>query len=179
MTQTGLDCHSVHARRRNFSLCSHFNFYDLYPIGNPKQKLISRPDKPTRVFIGENVSLAWRYYHPSNFKLYEVVLGIWKSSTGTLATKLVAVNGSGFVQVRTGYESRISWAGNLTSFLAVFVFYNVQPANGNKVFGMHVEYDLNSPLTDTVRLQVETKRKWHGSNRFCDDYSFDNWLIIN
>ena len=82
-----------------------------------------------------------------------------KRSTGALTTKLVAVNGSGFVQVRTGYESRISWAGDLTSFSAVFVLYYVQPADGNKVFGMHVEYDRHTPLTDTVRLQVETKRK--------------------
>ncbi|KAL9971573.1 hypothetical protein ACROYT_G017750 [Oculina patagonica] len=127
----------------------------IFTTGNPRQKLSSRPDKPTRVFIGENVSLAWRFYHPSNFKLYEVVLGIWKSST--LKKKLVAVNGSGFAQVRPGYESKVRWAGNLTSFLAVFVLYNVQPADGNKVFGMNVEYDFNTPLTDTVQLQVEAK----------------------
>jgi len=41
----------------------------------------------------------------------------------------------------------------------VFVLYNVQPADGNKTFGIQVdfgyEYDL---LTDIVRLQVEAKR---------------------
>lgn len=85
-----------------------------------------------------------------------MVLGIPRSPTGALATKLVAVNASGFAQVRTGWESRLQWAGNLTSFLAEFVLHNVQPSN--TLFGVHVEYDLHTPLIDTVRLQVETKR---------------------
>ena len=41
----------------------------------------------------------------------------------------------------------------------MFVLYHVQSADKNKVFGIHVEYSgENSPLTDTVQLQVETKR---------------------
>ena len=121
--------------------------------------MISTPDKPTRVFIGENVSLIWKYYQPSHLTPFDVVFGIWKSP-GYLGTKLVIVDSNGIPRVRPGYESSISWAGNLSSFLAVFVLYNVQRADGNKVFGIQVEFGLaQTPLTDTVRLQVETKRK--------------------
>ena len=121
--------------------------------------MISTPDKPTRVFIGENVSLVWQYYQPSHLTPFEVVFGIWKSP-GYLQTKLVTVDSNGIPSVRSGYESSISWAGNLSSFLAVFVLYNVQPADGNKVFGIQVEFGLAyKPLTDTVQLQVEAKRK--------------------
>ena len=85
------------------------------------------------------------------------MFGIW-DHLGRLTTKLVAVNASGFPDVRRGYESKISWAGNLTSSLAVFVFHDVQPADGKK-YGIHVEYHSSNPLTDTVWLQVVAKRK--------------------
>ena len=72
----------------------------------------------------------------------------------------MAVSGSGLVQVRAGYKNLVSWAGNLTSSQAVFKLYNVRSADEKKVFGIHIEYrGLNSPLIDTVQLQVETKRK--------------------
>ena len=72
----------------------------------------------------------------------------------------MAIHRSGSVQVRGGYASLVSWAGNLTSSHAVFVLYRVQSSDKNKVFGIHVEYSgHNSPLIDTVQLQVETKRK--------------------
>ena len=72
----------------------------------------------------------------------------------------MAVRRSGSVQVRGGYEDLVSWAGNLTWSLAVFVLYHVQSADKNKVFGIHVEYNgPYPPLIDTVQLQVETKRK--------------------
>ena len=110
--------------------------------------------------MGSNVSLEWRYCQPSHFQLYEVAFGLWTSSPGFLSKKLVAVSGTGVIQVRGGYESLVSWAGNLTSSHAVFVLYHVQSSDKNKVFGIHVEYShTNSPLIDTVQLQVETKRK--------------------
>lgn len=144
----------------SFEIVTDCNFYDLYPIGCQNQRFTHKPAKPTHVYVGNNVSLEWRYCQPSHFKLYEVAFGIWTSSPGVLEKKLVAVSRSGFVQVRGGYESSVSWAGNLTSSHAVFVLYHVKKADGNKVFGIHVEYSaLNSPLIDTVRLQVETKRK--------------------
>ena len=88
-----------------------------------------------------------------------MAFGLW-TSPGVLSTKLVAVSRSGSVQVRGGYEGLVSWAGNLSSSHAVFVLYHVKTADKNKVFGIHVEYSgLNSPLIDTVQLQVETKRR--------------------
>lgn len=121
--------------------------------------MISTPNKPTRVFIGENISLAWRYYQPSHLTLRHVLFGIFKRP-GYLKTELVEVKKSGVPRLAKGYDSTVSWAGNLTTSLAVFVLYNVQPADGNKKFGIQVdfgyEYDL---LTDIVRLQVEAKRK--------------------
>ena len=122
------------------------------------------------MFIGDNVSLVWQYNHPNHFTLCEVVFGI-QGPQGDLTKRLVAVNASGFPDVRKGYESKLSWAGKLTSSLAVFVIYRVQPADGKTLYGIHVEYDLHTSLTDGVRLQVVEKRKWHSSNRFCDDYS--------
>ena len=89
-----------------------------------------------------------------------MAFGLWTSSPGVLSKKLVAVSGSGLVQVRAGYESLVSWAGDLTSSYAVFVLYHVQSADKNKVFGIHVEFNgPYPPLIDTVQLQVETKRK--------------------
>ena len=72
----------------------------------------------------------------------------------------MVVSSRGLVQVRGEYEGFVSWAGNLTSSHAVFVLYHVQSADKNKVFGIHIEYSgPNSPLIDTVQLQVEPKRK--------------------
>ena len=89
-----------------------------------------------------------------------MAFGLWTSSPGVLSKTLVAVSRSGSVQVRGGYEGLVSWAGNLTSSHAVFVLYHVQSADKNKVFGIYVEHkDLNSPLIDTVQLQVETEHK--------------------
>ena len=86
--------------------------------------MISTPDKPTRVYIGRNVSLVWHYHQPADVTLFEVVFGYWKSP-GYLDPKLIAVNSNGVPNARAGYESAIAWAGNLTSSLAVFVLYNV------------------------------------------------------
>ncbi len=121
--------------------------------------MISTPYKPTRVFTGENVSLVWKYYQPSHLTLFEMVFGIWKSP-GYLKTKLAIVDSNGIPSVRSGYESKVSWTGNLTSCLATFVLYHVQPADGNKKFAIQAEFGLaHNPLIDTVRLQVEAKRK--------------------
>lgn len=123
--------------------------------------MISTPDKPTRVFIGDNASLTWHYYHPAHITVFEVAFGIWKWP-GYLKTKLVAVSGTtGIPDVRPGYESSVGWAGNLTASRAVFILYNVQPANDNTQFGIHIEFDpfAHNPLTDTVRLKVEAKRR--------------------
>ena len=144
----------------SYEIVTDCNFYDLYPIGCQKQRFTHKPAKPTPVYVGNNVSLEWRYCQPSHFKLFEVAFGLWTSSRGVLEKKLVAVSSSGVVQVRGGYELLVGWAGNLTSSHAVFVLYHVQKADENKVFGIHVEYSgLNSPLIDTVKLQVDTKRK--------------------
>ena len=126
-----------------------------------QQRMISTPDKPTRVFIGENVSLVWRYYQPAHLTLVEVIFGHWKSTH--IDPKLVVVNGSsGVSDVQLGHNSLVSWAGNLTFSLVVFILRNVQPSDGNVVFGMNVDFGLlEDPLQDTVRLQVEAKRKWY------------------
>lgn len=69
----------------------------------------------------------------------------------------MAVNSSGFSSTRPSHESSVGWAGNLTSSIAVFELYNVQLEDG-KVYGVVVEYGLrNTPLTDTVQLQVESR----------------------
>ena len=133
--------------------------------------MVSTPDKPTRAFIGENVSLVWRYYKPAHLTLVEVVFGYW-SSTGYLHPKLVAVSGlTGISSVKPGQESFVSWAGNLTASLAAFILHKVQPSNGNVVFGIQVEFGLgHNPPTDIVRLQVEAKRKL---------YQWDVYMVMS
>ncbi|KAL9971560.1 hypothetical protein ACROYT_G017735 [Oculina patagonica] len=135
---------------------SGINFPSLILTSGDRQKIISTPDKPTRVFIGENVSLVWKYYQPSHLTLRHVLFGTFKP--GYLNTQLVKVNKNGISRVRKGYESLVSWAGNLTSSLAIFVLHNVQPADKTKEFGIEVDfgYEYNM-LTDTVWLQVEAR----------------------
>ena len=88
-----------------------------------------------------------------------MLFGIFKRP-GYLKTELAEVNKNGVLRVRKDSGLSLSWAGNVTASLAVFVLYNVQPAHGNKTFGIQVdfgyEYDM---LTDTVRLQVDSKRE--------------------
>ena len=120
--------------------------------------IISAPEKPTKAFTGETVSLKW-HYNSGDLKndLFEVVFGIWKSP-GFLM-KLIAVNSSGFALIRSSHKSSVGWAGNLTSSVAVFELYNVKLKDGMK-YGILVEYGLHHiPLTDTVQLQVKSRRK--------------------
>ena len=105
------------------------------------------------------MSLKW-HYNSGDLKndLFEVVFGIWKSP-GFLKTKLIAVDSSGFASTRSSYKSSVGWAGNLTSSVAVFELYNVKLKDGMK-YGILVEYGLHHiPLTDTVQLQVKSRRK--------------------
>nr|XP_058955524.1 uncharacterized protein LOC131782811 isoform X1 [Pocillopora verrucosa] len=122
-----------------------------------KQRFTLKPSNPTIVYKGENVSLEWRYHHPRHMKLVEVFFGIWTNPVSAADKSLVAVNSSGAVEVREEYKSRLSWKVNVTSSVAVFVLHNVRPEDGNKYYGIHVEFDLHYPLIDTLKLQVETK----------------------
>ena len=127
-----------------------------------------KPSNPTIVYKGENVSLEWRYHHPRHMKLVEVFFGIWTNPVSAADKSLVAVNSSGAVEVREEYKSRLSWKVNVTSSVAVFVLHNVRPEDGNKYYGIHVEFDLHYPLIDTLKLQVETKRK---GRMVCADFA--------
>ena len=49
----------------------------------------------------------------------------------------------------------------MTSSLAVFVLHNVRPEDGNKYYGIHVEFDLHYPLIDTLKLEVKETSKRH------------------
>ena len=121
--------------------------------------MISAPKRFINVPIGETVSFRW-HYNSGDLKndLFEVVFGVWKSP-GFLKTKLIAVNSSGFASTRSSYKSSVGWAGNLTSSVAVFELYNVKLEDG-KTYGIVVEYGLqNTPLTDSVQLQVESRGK--------------------
>ena len=121
--------------------------------------MISAPNKSIKAFIGDTVSLRW-HYNSGDLKndLCEVVFGIWKSP-GFLETKLVSVNSSGFASTWSSHMSSVGWAGNLISSIAVFELYDVKLEDG-KTYGMVVEYGLqNTPLTDSVQLQVESRRK--------------------
>jgi len=119
--------------------------------------ITSRPDNPTKVFIGENVSLTWSYYQPSHVTLSEVVFGI-SVAVNYLNPKLVAVNGSGFPEVNEDYKPFVSWAGNLTAYLAVFVLHDVQLKDGNKIFGITFKVGLMyNDIRDRVQLQVQAK----------------------
>ena len=90
-----------------------------------------------------------------------MLFGIFKRP-GYLNTELVEVNINGVPRVRKDYGLSVSWAGNLTTSLAVFVLYNVQPADDKKAFGIQVDFGYeHAMLTDIVRLQVEEKRKWY------------------
>ncbi|XP_022804496.1 uncharacterized protein LOC111341760 isoform X2 [Stylophora pistillata] len=130
---------------------------DNTPEIGKKQRFTLKPNNPTIVYKGKSVSLEWRYYHPSRMKLVEVFFGIWTNPTSAAEKSLVAVNSSGAVEMRQEYESRLSWKGNVAYSVAEFVLHNVQPEDGNKYFGIHVEFDLHYPLIDTLKLQVETK----------------------
>ena len=121
--------------------------------------MTAAPNKSIEAVIGETVSFRW-HYNSGDLKndLFEVVFGIWKSP-GFLKTKLIAVNSSGFASTRSSYKSSVGWAGNLTSSVAVFELYNVKLEDGKK-YGIVVEYGLqNTPLTDSVQLQVKSRRK--------------------
>ena len=150
---------------------------NLSPAGKQSQKLTLKPDDPTIVYKGDNVTLEWRYYYPSTgFKLIEVFFGIWTNPVSAASSKLIVVNSSGFVQFRKEYKSRLSWKGNMTSSSAVFVLHNVRPEDGNTYYGIHVEFDLHYPLIDTLKLQVkETSKKHHlyDDNRSETDMSPD------
>ena len=50
----------------------------------------------------------------------------------------------------------------------MFVLHNVRPEDGNKYYGIHVEFDLHYPLIDTLKLQLETKRK---GRMVCADFA--------
>ena len=133
--------------------------------------MISAPERFINVPIGETVSFRW-HYNSGDLKndLFEVVFGIWKSP-GFLKTKLIAVNSSGFASTRSSYKSSVGWAGNLTSSVAVFELYNVKLEDG-KTYGIVVEYGLqNTPLTDSVQLQVESRGKKYHSRQH-REYSF-------
>ena len=57
------------------------------------------------------------------------------------------------------YESRISWAGNLTSSLAKFILQHVQPEYDGVKFGIHLEFGYREkPLLDSVKIKVVEKR---------------------
>ena len=121
--------------------------------------MISAPDKSIKAFVGDLVSLRW-HYNSGSLKndLFEVVFGI-SESPGFLKTKLIAVNSSGFASTRSSYRPTVGWAGNLTSSVAVFELYNVKLEDSKK-YGLVVEYGLQyTPLTDSVQLQVESRRK--------------------
>ena len=121
--------------------------------------MISAPERFINVSIGGTVSFRW-HYNSGDLKngLFEIVFGIWKSP-GFLKTKLIAVNSSGFASTRSSYKSSVGWAGNLTSSVAVFELYNVK-LEDSKTYGIVVEYGLqNTPLTDSVQLQVVSRRK--------------------
>ena len=103
--------------------------------------------------------MTWRYYQPSQVTLSEVVFGI-SNAFNYLNPKLIAVNASGFPDVNEDYEPFVSWAGNLTACLAVFVLHDVRPTDGNKFFGIAVKFGLMyNDVKDRVWLQVNAKRK--------------------
>ena len=132
---------------------------DLYLTGD-RLRITSRPDNPTKVFIGENVSLTWSYYQPSHVTLSKVVFGI-SVAVNKIEPKLVTVNGSnGFPDVNEDYKPIVSWAGNLTAYLAVFVLHDVQLKDGNKFFGITFDVGLlYNNIRNRVQLQVQAKRK--------------------
>ena len=134
-------------------------FSIFYPTAD-RQRFISTPDKPTKAFIGSNVSLVWRYYQPAHISLIKVVFGYWKSP-GYVFPRVMTINGTTNIpEVMTGYEYDISWAGNLTDYLAAFVVCNIQPVNVRLEFGIHLEFGYrHNPLRDSVRIKVEKKRE--------------------
>ena len=162
-------CHTADKRVRHLIYLDQYEILSLSELcitlicsiltTGDRQRMISTPEKPTKVFIGDNISLVWQYYKPAHLILFEVVFGYWKSP-GYMHPKLIAVDSKGVINVRAGYETAVSWDGNLTSSLAVFVLYNVQPADGNVDFGIQVEFGLaDNPLKDVVQLLVVAKRR--------------------
>ena len=138
----------------------------MYQTGD-RQRFISTPDKPTKVFIGGNVSLVWRYYQPAHLALIYVAFGYWKSP-GYIYPRMIIINGTTNIpQVTAGYETAISWAGNPETSIAAFVVYNIQPTDASVVFGIHLEFGYkNNPLTDLVQIKVE-KNGWYNTVWLC------------
>ena len=140
---------------------------ELSSTGWDLPRIISTPDDPTRAFLGDNVSLAWRYHIPSRATLVEIVFGFYNINTGRLDRRLIAVNGSNAVtKIRQGYELSVGWAGNLSSSLAEFVLYNVSRQSDNKKFGIKLDCGFEyARLFEAVGLQVDKKRKLHSKNK--------------
>lgn len=102
--------------------------------------------------------MAWRYY-PADLTLNRVKFGFWTQSRGYVSPVMMMVNAT-FNRVIPGrYESRISWAGNLTSSLAKFILQHVQPEDDGAEFGIHLEFGFrHKPLLDSVKIKVVEKR---------------------
>ena len=76
----------------------------------------------------------------TNLTLNRVKFGFWTQSQGYVYPVMMMVNAT-FNRVIPGrYESRISWAGNLTSSLASFILQYVQPEDDGVEFGIHLEF---------------------------------------
>ena len=132
----------------------------MYPPGDGK-KFTSKPDQPTKAFIGGNVSLVWRYHQPAHLTLKKVVFGEWTSSPGYVYPEIMTINTTAnSISLSPGrYESRVSWAGNLSATQVAFVLHNIQRGDDKVEFGIHLEFGyIHNPLQGHVLIKVEEKR---------------------
>lgn len=89
------------------------------------------------------------------------MFGEWISSPGYIYPKIMTINttAKNFSLSPGRYESRVSWAGNLSASQVAFVLHNIQPADDKVVFGIHLEFGyMHNPLIGYVQMKVEKKR---------------------
>ena len=99
------------------------------------------------------------YNQPRHVTPQNLIFGIFNLRPPYLVEELVKVNRYGNAYFRKGSGSKISWAGNLTSSLAVFVIHNVQCVD-IRVYGIEVDSSNHQLLSDSVQLQVSANRKY-------------------
>ena len=84
----------------------------------------------------------------------EITFGIWESGDDKiLSKKIVAVDKSGNFEVRSGYDSKISWSYSANKLTFMLKNLTIQD---QALYGIYVEFGQldQSSLTHTVRVSI-------------------------
>ena len=98
--------------------------------------------------------------------MQEITFGIWESGDDKiLSKKIVAVDKRGNFEVRSGYESKISWSYSVNKLTFMLKSFAIQD---QALYGIYVEFGQldQSPLTDTVRVSIGASYSGQDENNF-------------